>query len=259
MTIKTVAQATLKFAKNNAPVILTGIGVVGIGCTAFFAAKGTLKADKHLKELEDAGEKPETKWEIVKAVYPYYIPAGLSILVASGCVIGATGISLKQLATMTTVATTMEQALKENREKVQEVFGEKGLRKIDEKINESHAAKYFSDTGTIYETGHGSVLCCEGFLTGALFLANPEWIHKNVNDFNARLLDGEILSYNEFVQMVIPSFDQQLLPAAGDKFGYQYDINQRLLRIVMDSFITPDGRPGLIFTVQEVPMYCNEY
>jgi len=239
---------------NNLPTILTGIGIAGVGLTAFLAGKGTLEADKYLREnFEDYYEM--TPKEKFAETYKYYIPAAAVGGLTAACIIGSNICSVKQIAKVTAVATTTEKALIENREKIKELFGDKGLRKIDEKINEDHAARYFERLDNVYETGHGNVLCCEGYLTGIRFRANPEWVHKCVNDFNAELNAGIPRSMNDFIELLIPNIDIQTLPSHGDEIGFNTGINGRLMEIVVDSGLLPDTHePYLIFTQRNTPM-----
>lgn len=255
MNLKLFAKNGIKLVKNNLPTILTGVALGGVVGTAFLAGKGSLEADRKLKELEkELGVELDIK-EKAKATYKYYLPALTTGMVTIIAIIGANRISAKQLLAMTTAARVTEQSLVEHREAVEQVFGEKGLRKVDEKVNESVAARYFSGLGTIYETGQGSTLCCEGFLTGMLFHANREWVRRCVNEFNARLVAGEHLSYNDFLCTLIPGVDQRILPASGWVFGYNLDIKSRLLEIVEDSFLTQDSRePGYIFKLADLPL-----
>lgn len=255
MNVKRLIHNGWCFVGKNLPAFLTGIGLAGVVGTAFLAGKGALEADKKLKEYETKQQIKLAGKEKFKVVYKYYLPATIAGLGTAACIIGANRISAQQLAAMATVAKTAEKALRENRDKVNEVFGEKGLRKVDEKINESHADKFFSNAENIYDTGHGTTICCEGFLTGTVFRASPEWVHRCVNEFNHRLISGEQLCYNEFIQMLIPNFDEELLPDAGYTLGYNLDVRNHMLEIVEDSGLLKDTRePYLMINLREWPL-----
>lgn len=262
MDLRSAAYSGMRMIKRNLPVILTASGVVGVGVTAFLTGKAVLNADQKIKNREEEINDILTNTEKLKLVYTEFIPPVVAGLATTACIIGAHKSSAQQIATVVTAARNIEKQLSDNREAVTELFGDRSLRKVDEKVNEKNAARYFDNATTIYETGHGSVLCCEGFLTGALFRANREWVRKVVNDFNMRLIDGEILSYNDFIQMLIPTFDSELLPNAGEVFGYNLDIRRLTLEIVEDSFLTQnDPEPGYIFNVRELPLlnYTTQY
>ena len=254
MKVSQLLSTGRKVFIDNLPTILTGVGVVGVGVTAFLAGKGALVADQYLNENIENPEELDLK-DKTKLTYKFYIPAAVAGIGTAACIIGANRISVKQLAAAATLATTTEKLLIENREKVEELFGEKGLRKLDEKLNEDHAIKYFSNLDNVYETGHGSILCCEGYLTGTKFRATPEWIYKCVNDFNAMLNAGEELCYNDFMTLLRPNIDINLLPKCGDTMVYNPQINGRLMEIVLDSGLIPEtGEPYLIFTQRNIPI-----
>ena len=254
VNLRVVAHNGWNLCKRNAPTILTGIGLGGLVVTAFFAGRGSLEADRVLQELEAENGPLEFK-DKVKATYKYYLPAIGTGIIAAVAIIGANRFSTKQIAAITTAAKITEQSLVDNREAIEKVFGEKGLRKVDEAVNEERAVRYFANTTTVHDTGKGTVLCCEGFLTGMLFRASREWVRKTVNEFNLRLIAGERLSDNEFIMMLIPDVDLNVLPDSGDMFGYNLDIKRQMLEIVEDSFLTQDSRePGYIFKLAEMPL-----
>ena len=256
-----------KLVLNNLPTILTGVGVAGIGLTAFLAGRGSLKAEHLLEEkygtTEDLGFVQK-----VKDTYVCYLPALGVGLASAACIIGAHKMDMAEIAKITAVATTAEKALVENREKVEEVFGEKGLRKVDEAINEAHASKYVTtDFKDVYDTGAGHVLCCEGYLTGRLFYADPPYIHRTVNKFNELLLDlherrvdGHIYNVqpgecvNKFFMMLWPDLNPDRLPEIGNEIGFNMGVTG-LVQIVCDSgLIEGTDTPYLIFTFKNPPI-----
>lgn len=250
-----------QFTKQNFPAIMTGFAIGGIATTAFFAGKGALEADKRLRELESQTGRKLTYKETFKHAFPCFLPAVLAGLGTALCIVGTTRQSTKALAAAIAVANAGKDEVAQTRAAINEVFGDRGLRKVDEQINRENAAKYFENVSakTIYETGKGRTLCCEGFLTGILFHASREWVRKTVNDFNARLIAGEALSFNEFVMMLIPDIDISILPASGNLWIYNLYIKHQLLEIVEDSFLTYDGsEPGYIFKLRELPIISTD-
>ena len=258
MKLINLLKAGKLMVSNNLPNILKGIAIAGVGTTAILAGKGALEADKYLRETEDPEDlECMTLKDKFKKTYKFYIPAFATGTMTVACMLGSDHMRVKKIATITTVATTAEKALIDNRNKIEELFGEKGLRKLDEKLNEEHAATYFNNLDDVYETGHGHVLCCEGYLTGKKFRANPEWVYKCVNDFNAELNAGAALSFNNFLEMLIPSIDFRSLPSHGEELGFNLEINGRLMELSVDSGVLPDTKePYLIFT-QKYPPISN--
>jgi len=256
MNLKHAAVMGKQLVVNNLPTILTGLGIVGVGATAFFAGQGALKAERYLNENVETPKGCELSFkEKAKLTYRFYIPAALTGAATIGCIIGANRVSVAQLATMTTVATATEKALVDHRNTIEEVFGEKGLKKVDEKLNQQAVARYFGTVGDVYETGHGSVLCCEGQFTGIKFRANPEWVHKCVNDYNAELNAGHPQSMNDFLMLLIPNIDTATLPTDLDVKGFNLEINGRLMELEEDSgLLETTHEPYLIFRQRNYPL-----
>lgn len=255
MDYKLAARRGIGFVKRNFPTILTGVGLGGLVITAFLSGKAALKADEKLKELEKEKGAPLDTKEKIEYLYPYYIPAVGAGLMTAGCFIGANHQNIRQIAAITAVAKTTGEKVFEGRQAVEEVFGAKGLRKVDEKINENNAVRYFQNISHVYETGKGHVLCCDGFLTGLLFYASREWVRKCVNDYNLELVNGKDQSWADFLMLVVPDIDPSIIPDAAYLWGYNLDIKRQLLEIVEDSFLTYDSpEPGYIFKVRELPL-----
>jgi hypothetical protein len=256
MDLKAAANHGLHVIERNLPTILTVGSWVGLGVTTFLTGKATLEASKKIAEKEEEIDDVLTNTEKVKLVWKCYIPVVATGVTTMMCIYGIKRSGAEQLAAVVAAGRNLEKQIADNRDAVTEVFGDKGLRKVDEKINEERAGRFFVNENTIYETGHGSTLCCEGFLTGTLFRADREYVRQTVNNFNLRLIDGESLSYNDFLQMLIPTIDVSVLPNAGDIFGYDLDVRRHLLEIVEDSFLTQDcAQPGYIFNLRELPLF----
>lgn len=244
--------------KRNLPIILTVTACAGVVTTAILTGKAVLKADQLVKEKEEEIDDCLTNTEKAKLVWKEFVAPVASGVATGACIIGANRSAAHQLATVITAAKTIEKQWMDNRDAANDIFGDRGLRKIDERVNEKRAGQFLSNEKTIYETGHGTCLCCEGFLTGALFRADREWVRKCVNDFNLMLIDGEHLSYNDFIRMLIPTIDGNVLPRAGDIFEYNLDVSKRTLEIVEDSFLSSDtSTPVYIFNVRKMPLILD--
>lgn len=264
MNFGQIFQSSKTFVIKNLPTILTGVGVVGIGLTAVFTAKGTLKAERLLNEAE-IPEDTSLK-DKAKLTWKCYAPAAVTGIGAAACFISANRISMSRIATLASIVTAAEKTLVENRDVVEEVFGEKGLRKVDEKLNEHGAERLLNPAKEIYETGHGTVLCCERYLTGLCFRASPEWVLKCVNDYNALVLENMKLgiggeAFNRFIEQLIPNIDPKQLPDLGENIGFNPQLNGQLMELVCDSGLVPGtDEPYYIFTQRNVPIAnYNEY
>ena len=107
-----------RFIKAHAGWILTGLGIAGLGGTAYLTAKAAPKAKAAIDQAEgetnyerfrnaviagecnDFTDRELTFWEKFKIAAPYYIPAIITGTVTAGCMIGCQMINVKQQAAL---------------------------------------------------------------------------------------------------------------------------------------------------------------
>ena len=238
------------------PEILVITEVLGVAAVGYFSARGALEAEKRIAEYQETSEYDITIQEKIKISAPCYIPAVCAGLGTAVCMLYGRKVNAARLGTALAATATAEKALSDNREAVQELFKKKGLQKVDTYVNEKHMNEYLNSTRPVYETGHGTTLCCETFLTGMKFHASPEWVYKCVNDFNEWINNGEDPCMNDFLSLLIPLLDPSELPAVGENLRMRIDPNTNrinLMKIQLDSALTETGEPYLMFT-QQNPM-----
>lgn len=120
--VKSIKLATLK----HSPAILTGIGIAGMISATAMAVKATPKA-LMLIEAQKKAEKTEklTIVDSAKVAWVCYIPAAITIILSSACLIGANSVNTRRNAALAAAYTLSESALKEYQGKVVETIGEK--------------------------------------------------------------------------------------------------------------------------------------
>ena len=251
------------WASKHLPQILSG-AAFGLGIvTAVCAGKGALEANKRIAEYEARIESTDlTTQEKVKISLPCYVPAIIAGLGMGVCIFFANKITLGQLATAAAATATAERALADNREAIREIFNKKGLQKVDTYINEKRVAQFVGMDDRIHESGHGSTLCCESWLTGLKFHASPEWIHKCENDFNFLLNNGGDPCMNDFIQMLLPLLDVKELPEIGENLRMPIDklTKKPMLMVVqLDPVLNDNEQVILTFTQRNPPVSRAEY
>ncbi len=92
MNVRQIVSNGWHVVGQNLPAILTGLGIIGVVGTAYFAGKGSLEADKKLKEYEE--EKKVSRKDIpfkekLKVTYKYYIPATIAGLGTVAAIVGS--------------------------------------------------------------------------------------------------------------------------------------------------------------------------
>ena len=135
-------------AKNTLPMVLTCIATVGVGVTAYTAAKQSPKAaklkekalkKKRKKENDDAVSL--TPIEYVKAVAPAYWPAAATGGATIGCIIGSHWLNTKRITALAgsyaLLGTTYSRYKKEIHEELHKVLGEEQTEEIEEHVEEA--------------------------------------------------------------------------------------------------------------------------
>lgn len=177
------------FVEQNASTILTGIGMAGVVLTAVTATNATIKAVKVL-------EGNETKTDVVKKTWKYYIPP---VVIGGGtmaCIFMANKISLEKIATVTAIYSLNEKHFANYKDKVKKVVGEAKEEEVkDLMARESVESKPFSEAQPI-DISDEETLCFD-MLTGRYFKSSIDHIKRVVNDLNHRINQGEGVTLND--------------------------------------------------------------
>lgn len=203
---------------KNGPTILTVMGIVGWGTATVFAVAETPKALRLISDAEKEKGAPLTTMEKVKAGYKPYIAPAVTAVVSTGCLIGACNVSAGRTAALATAYQLSTSALKDYKEQVVEVVGEKKEQVIREKVAEKKIKENPASTAQIVYTGRGKTRCFD-VTSGRYFDSDRSSIEKVINKLNQRMLGGEMyISLNEFYT------DIGLEPIPiGDKIGWNTD------------------------------------
>lgn len=226
--LTTIGKAIVK----HAPIILTGLAIVGVAATATLVAKEAPKAkeaaeaeEKKLaeKKSKELGKrvrvcdltKKERFFARVKGSWKHYILPGILATLTIALVILSCYVSHRRTALAVAMATTAQETLATYEDKIIEVLGEKNKAKIDDAIAVDKANKvlysgdvekdkppfdkyYTNEEVGVLHTGHGEYLMMDG-LTGRLFRANRQFVDDVINKLNAKLIeDGEVEANDYF-------------------------------------------------------------
>lgn len=249
-----MVKVSKAFLTKHSADILTGFTACGVVITAIETHKATKKAEEYLRINGYDKANPDTqkvlKWESRKN---YILPAVAGVATI-GAAVGANYINHQQIAGLAAACTVAETALSEHRDKIEELMGEKALQKIDDEVNIDKAVDILDNDDEVYDTGRGKVLCCEGYLSGRKFWADPDWIKRAVNDFNERVNQETYCSYSEFLDILWQDCRSIVIPRSADNLGYNVHQNG-LMRIEITSDIDPKtGQPYLIFSPTNPPI-----
>lgn len=239
------AQSTLT---KHGPEILIGFGIVGMAATTVLAVKATPKALRLIEEAKQRKpDKKLTKMETVKACWKCYIPAAVSGITSTACLVGASTVNVRRNAALATAYTLSETALKEYQEKVIETVGEETEKEVREKVVKERLKKDPVSSHEEIVTERGDELCYDYYF-GRYFKSNPDTIEKAINAINRNIVVNMYASLNDFYDEI--GLSQTKI---GDHMGWNIDDGE--IGIELSSHITEDGRLSYVIEYSKPPKY----
>lgn len=247
---KKAAESFWLGVKKHSPTILTGIGIAGMITTTILAVQSTPKALRLLEEKKaDISETEKLPpIEVVKAAWKVYVPAVLTGILSTVCLIGANSVNQRRGAALAAAYSLSESALKEYREKVVETIGKKKEQAIRDDIAKDRVTA--NPVREVVVTDRGSTLCYDS-LSGRYFKSDIETLRRTVNDLNRRMRDEMFISLNDFYCAVDnPDLGPTKL---GDRLGWTID--KGYIDLGFSSQLTADGTPCLVLDYTVAPEY----
>ena len=247
--LASIAKDIRKFASKRSPEILTGLGIAGMITTTVLAVKATPKA------MELIEEKKKEEWvddlpplEVVKVAWKPYIPAIVTCVTSTACLIGASSVNAKRNAALATAYKLSETALTEYREKVIETIGEKKERTVRDKVAEERVKKNPVSKNEVIVTGNGKTLCFDP-ISGRYFMSSIETIKRAENNLNKQMIHeiSGCVSLNEF-------YDELGLDhvSVGEDLGWNTD---QLIDVEFSSQLNDNGEPSVVLDYLAAPKY----
>jgi hypothetical protein len=247
---KKAAESFWRSVKKHSPTILTGVGIAGMITTTILAVQATPKALRLLEEKKaDISETEKLPpIEVVKAAWKVYVPAVLTGILSTVCLIGANSVNQRRGAALAAAYSLSESALKEYREKVVETIGKKKEQAIRDDIAKDRVTA--NPVREVVVTDRGSTLCYDS-LSGRYFKSDIETLRRTVNDLNRRMRDEMFISLNDFYCAVDnPDLGPTKL---GDRLGWTID--KGYIDLGFSSQLTADGTPCLVLDYTVAPEY----
>lgn len=247
--IPKAAKTVWLAAKKHSPELLTGIGIAGMVTTVVLAVRATPKALRLIDEKKaDISEESIPRIEAVKAAWKVYVPAVLTGILSTICLIGANSVNQRRNAAIAAAYSLSESALKEYREKVVETIGERKEQAIRDDIAKDRITE--NPVREVIVSDRGSTLCYDS-LSGRYFKSDIEKLRRIVNDLNRRMRDEMFISLNDFYCAVDnPDLGPTKL---GDSLGW--NIDKGYIDLNFSSQLTTDGTPCLVLDYTVVPEY----
>lgn len=126
--------------KKSSPTILSVVAAAGVVATFIFAVKETRAAEEKIEELKEENPEP-SKFDIVKAAAPVYIPAAVIAGVTILCILSSNRLNKKQQASLIGAYTLLHQTHEQYKKKVKDICGEEVHDEIIDSIAVEKAKK----------------------------------------------------------------------------------------------------------------------
>lgn len=233
---------------KHSPEILTGLGIAGMITTTVLAVKATPKALDLMNDKKDELETDKlTVKETIKTTWKCYIPATLTCVTSTACLIGASSVHLKRNAALATAYKLSESAISEYKDAVIETFGEKKEKAVRDKAAEEKMKKNPVSSSEVFITEKGNTLCYDA-ISGRYFKSDLERIKRAENALNKQLLNEMYVSLNDL-------YDELDLDhtKVGDELGWKID--DGLIELYFSSQLADDGTPCIVMDYVSAPKY----
>lgn len=247
--VSRMLKSTRETISKHSPEILTGVGIAGMITTTVLAVKATPKALDLISRKEYEEQRELTAMETVKAAWKPYIPAAITGVASTACLIGANSVNLKRNAALAAAYTLSDTAFREYKEKVVETIGERKEQTVRDKVAEKQV-KENPPSNDVTVIGKGPSLCLEP-LSMRYFRTDIEHIKKAANEVNAQILTSIYgwATINDFYDELGLSHTD-----TGDNLGWNLD---NRVDIHISAQVTENGEPCLVIGHNNPPIYLG--
>lgn len=232
---------------KHSPEILVGIGIAGMFTTTVLAVRATPKAVRLIEDKKQESHAEMSKKEIVATTWKCYIPAAVTGILSTACIISASSVNAKRNAALATAYTLSETALKEYKSKVIETVGEKKEQDIRDAVAKERIERNPVSKNEVIITDKGNVLCYDA-VSGRYFKSDIEKLRKAENTVNKIMREENYISLNEFY------YEIGLKPTKmGDLLGWHID--DGYVELEFSSQLAEDDTPCLVMDYAVAPGY----
>lgn len=251
---KILGGLILRKASDNAPVILTALGVAGTISTAVLAVRATPGAMSKIEADQLIVAKPvgdeENNWRlskfgVVKLVWKDYIPTTLMAAGTIAAIIGANTVANKRYAALTAAYTLTDRAYREYKEQVISEVGEKTSEKIQAKVAKKKWDADDMGNKEVIIIGDGKTLCYDVY-TGRSFLSSRQALEQAEIEVNKTIINSNYATLNDFWREV-----GLATTTPGENIGWN---TNDYCDLAIAAIIVEDGQPALSVDFHVPPM-----
>lgn len=255
MDLNQLAVKAIYHLKKSSPTLLTITAVAGVGATAYFTAKGTIKAAEAIHDHESkhgVEESPRERAKVhVRVAWRCYVPAASAAVATVACIVGSNRVGARRAAAAQAGLFIAERTYSEYRQKVVDEFGQRKDDRIREEIAKDRVASTTPPSQEVLLTGPGNVLSMELY-TGRYFACDMETLRRAQNTLNERLIRHDYASLDDFYHLI------GLQPTTtSSEVGWK---STKMMELNFTTVLSNDGRPCLAFEYNYTrPLYQGEH
>ena len=250
INLKQTMTTMINAAKCHSPEIMTGLGIGGMITTTVLAVKATPKALRLIEKAKDEDCKHLTAIETVKVAWKPYIPAAVTGMASTACLIGANTVNAKRNAALTAAYELSRSALADYKSAVIETVGEKKAKEVHERASQEKVTENPVIEQNVILTERGTTLCYD-VISGRYFRSSKDKLEKAENILNRKLIQENYLTLNEFYYEIgLPCIK------IGDELGW--DISDGEIDLEFSATLSTDGEPCLAMDYCIRPKYGFE-
>lgn len=254
MNIHEIVKTAQKLAADNAPAILTAIGVTGSLTTAYLTGKASFRAAEILQEVEaqhqldnvqykDLG--PMTVKTKAQLVWKLYVPAAATAAMTVTAIVGANRIGTRRAAAMAAAWSLSEKGFSEYKDKVVEKLGVNKDQAVRDEIAQDRVKANPVSQNQVVFTGNGDVLCMDAY-SGRYFQSSMEAMKKAQNDTNYEIINNRYASLSDLYNRL--GLDNTKM---SDDMGWNSD---KLLEMTFTTTMTDEDRPCIVMDFAVAPV-----
>lgn len=181
-----------KWVRKNAPSLLMAGGITCYGVGTGLAIYGTVKACNKAYAMPGA-----TKKEVIKTVWPYYIPTALSFAAGTTLVVTANHLQLTRIEILAAAYAANNKKLEIYKDKVKALFGDDADKKMSQ---ESSRQRVFENPPPYDVLPVGEdILRCQDSYTGQYFWSSRYKIDQAITECDRAMMRNGSVTVNELL------------------------------------------------------------
>jgi hypothetical protein len=251
VNIGAIVKRAQKATADNAPTVLTALGVTGLVTTAVLTGRASFKAAEVMAvnhhKLVDNEFEPLPVFEKVKIVFPdvwkYYVPAVGTGAVTIACIVSANHVSTRRAAALASAYSIAQEGFQEYKTKIIEKLGEKKEQTVRDEIAQDRVTK--NPPAEVYVMNDAEVLVLDTH-SGRYFKSTMETLKAAQNDTNYQILGSDYASLSDYWDRI-----GLAKTAESDEIGWN---TVAKLEVEYGSAITQDGKPCITIGFQTIPV-----